>query len=369
MKIIDLMEARRNAGHPSQEKTRMSKVGAHSPNYYLEKYKDDPSIYVSFSPIPKLGINPLSSWSTPQGIYFYPLSSMYSSNNSFSETVPYAGDRPYMFIVRSKVKLTNIKDYKNSNLKQDKENIINVFGKDVYDRIMNIIDQFGIGNNFTKPIKELWLIGNIYSKYLNDDPNTSMTLKFTNFFKKLGYYGFDDRDGSGTISVGEPKQSVFFSTKDFEILEMITFHKKINKVNDINKTNKIPDFSKMSENEREEFFIKHPKLAVDYAEKHEAFAVMVQADPYKHKDVFFALASKFPKIVPSVIDHEEYIPTFVLIAAAKKDKEVLKELLSNPFIDHDFVRWAIKNHPDYIKYLSDENMITSIYKKANNHEN
>ena len=367
MKISDLMEARRNADHPSQEKTRMSKVGAHSPNYYLEKYKDDPSIYVSFSPIPKLGINPISNWSTPQGIYFYPLSSMYSPYRSFSDTVPYAGDRPYMFIVRSKVKLTNVKDYSSNDLNKDKENIVNVFGKDVFNKIMKIVDKSEM--NLTKPISLLWLMGGIYSRYIDNDSNTSMTHKYTSFFKKLGYNGFDDRDGYGTISVGEPKQSVFFSTKDFEILEMITFHKKIDNDNNEKKTSKIPDFSKMETSEREQFFISHPKLAVQYANKDEAYAVMITVDPHKNKDVFFALASKFPKIIPSVIEVEEYIPNFVLIAASKKDKEVMKEFLSNPYIDSDFVRWALKNYPDYIKYVSDDNRLKSVYIEANKNEN
>ena len=39
----------------------------------LKQYKDDPSIYISFTEINKIGINPVSKWDTPLGIYCYPL--------------------------------------------------------------------------------------------------------------------------------------------------------------------------------------------------------------------------------------------------------------------------------------------------------
>ena len=40
---------------------------------YLIEYKDDPDVYISFTTIDKIGINPLSKYNTPIGIYCYPL--------------------------------------------------------------------------------------------------------------------------------------------------------------------------------------------------------------------------------------------------------------------------------------------------------
>ena len=44
---------------------------------YLEQYKDDPDVYISFTDISKIGINPRSDFNTPNGIYTYPLREMW----------------------------------------------------------------------------------------------------------------------------------------------------------------------------------------------------------------------------------------------------------------------------------------------------
>ena len=68
----------------------------------LKEYKDDPNIYISFTDIDKLGINPQSGYNTPLGIYTYPLKEIWKSFNHSTETihVPFKGNADYIWIVK-----------------------------------------------------------------------------------------------------------------------------------------------------------------------------------------------------------------------------------------------------------------------------
>jgi len=105
-----LFEKRRN---PDQN----PKVSAYE---YLKPYSKDPDIYITFTEIPKVGINPKSGFNTPLGIYTYPLKELWPtiSHGKDAGNVPYAGKSPYIFILRSKNKKKFVKDmYKDYNSK------------------------------------------------------------------------------------------------------------------------------------------------------------------------------------------------------------------------------------------------------------
>src|ERR1035437_4544988 len=83
----------------------------------LNKYRTRDDVYISYSDIPKLGINPQSDFKTPIGIYAYPLKEMWESveNNA----VPYAGKREYVIVFQSVHPILDVDQYTKSMLDND----------------------------------------------------------------------------------------------------------------------------------------------------------------------------------------------------------------------------------------------------------
>lgn len=71
----------------------------------LEQYKDDKDMYISFTQIDKIGINPQSDYNTPIGIYTYPLREIWKEFDHFGThggtiKVPFAGNSPYVWLLK-----------------------------------------------------------------------------------------------------------------------------------------------------------------------------------------------------------------------------------------------------------------------------
>jgi len=81
----------------------------------LLPYKDDPDVYISFTDIDKIGINPRSKYNTPLGIYTYPLREVWDTykfdqTKSPGQSVPFAGEAPFIWILRKKKGIGFIED-------------------------------------------------------------------------------------------------------------------------------------------------------------------------------------------------------------------------------------------------------------------
>lgn len=113
---------------------------------YVDKYKDDKDVYISFTEIDKIGINPRSKFNTPVGIYTYPLKEFaeryifgsmsavdeYNKlhvKNTVGSYAPFAGNAKYINFIRVKDKSHFINDmYKD-------------YGSDDYDRDIKILEK------------------------------------------------------------------------------------------------------------------------------------------------------------------------------------------------------------------------------------
>jgi hypothetical protein len=91
MKLLDVLpifEARSN----SDNNTKLGLLQE------LEKYKNDPNIFIHFTDIQKLGINPNFKYSRPMGIYGYNLqvylNSIRNQHNAF------ATQRKYVYVFK-----------------------------------------------------------------------------------------------------------------------------------------------------------------------------------------------------------------------------------------------------------------------------
>ena len=94
LEVLPLFEARKNP-------TLNPRLSAYE---QLKKYKDDPNIFISFTNIEKIGINPFSTYDTPLGIYFYPLKETWEKyevdiHESFVR-YPFANNAPYIQIIK-----------------------------------------------------------------------------------------------------------------------------------------------------------------------------------------------------------------------------------------------------------------------------
>lgn len=94
--LKELLESRRN---PDQNQ----KLSAFE---RLKKYKGRNDIFVTYTAINKVGINPMNDFNTPTAIYTYPLNQMWKiiEREKSAKAVPYAGNRKYIQVVQSKGK-------------------------------------------------------------------------------------------------------------------------------------------------------------------------------------------------------------------------------------------------------------------------
>ena len=76
----------------------------------LEPFKDDPDVFITFTKILKVGINPGSEYNTPNGVYTYPLKEawkMYVDKDAGMLYVPFAGKSPFVTAIRRKGKFVD----------------------------------------------------------------------------------------------------------------------------------------------------------------------------------------------------------------------------------------------------------------------
>lgn len=227
-----LEEARRNP----EKNPKISSADA------LRAYKDNPDIYISFTDINKIGINPKSDYDSPNGIYTYPLREMFK--NIQQDSIPYAGGRPYIYILErtSKNFVEDLyKDYTNKDYTRDEREIKNLLyaSKEFTDWAemmeMSLEDTFTVIREqaFKKarikgPSGFFWSLSREASNMFDFSTiqvrtlqKGSSTQSWNNLLRKLGYEGFADKSGKGIIHIAEPTQAVFLTSKAFKVIDKI----------------------------------------------------------------------------------------------------------------------------------------------------
>ena len=206
----------------------------------IELYNNDPdpsSLFVTFTNVNKLGINPSSEFSTPNGIYSYRLSYIVENldDDHLLNARPfpeYIVDNVIVFRVIDNSKIFNVSD----KLTQTSiNNIIKLAESSVeYKEIFSSI----INNNQT--YKDVWVA--VYrhiksDKHFNEDKPRTIQHKNVNvdlearlalkLFRKLNIDGFID-DGRSVIHENEPNQAVFFNSRVLKIVDHLKDQEKDN---------------------------------------------------------------------------------------------------------------------------------------------
>jgi hypothetical protein len=142
MKLLDVLpifEARKNP-------TLNPKLSAYE---QLKQYKDNPNIFIHMGTVNKVGLNVLSKYSTPLGIYTYPLKYVWNRYIEVQKSLyalPFMGDAPYVHILEfnGKGKFVNIDEYSDTDLNNDITKIKTLFkyDNDAYAKFMKIMNQY-----------------------------------------------------------------------------------------------------------------------------------------------------------------------------------------------------------------------------------
>ena len=176
----------------------------------LEKYKNQPGLYVHFNDIEKIGVN-LQSKNTfgPYGVYAFPLD--YAIQNYERIIASGIKTRKYMTILKAKsgINILDLGKIKRATL----ENIKNLV------------------NTFSRKIKAQELTGNNRRDFHNIQITISSIARrigrsfqslSNSIFRKLGYDAIYDNN---RMLNDNPNQIVFLKSNTFDILETVPFRK------------------------------------------------------------------------------------------------------------------------------------------------
>jgi 8-oxo-dGTP diphosphatase len=187
----------------------------------LEKYKDDPSYFVSFTNIEKIGINPVNKFSTPTGVYSYNLKDLW---NDWVDGDDFFGkDRPYVNLI----KLDTDKVLDMDSYKLNKKDL--TFLKKKYDEHKKNDLSF---SDWIKKIKSnnskdtlykvktdgglMWKATEELSKLIkNDDKNN--TTAWNGLIRDMGYETVVDK--KSTIHLLQSSQAVFLTPKAYDVVD------------------------------------------------------------------------------------------------------------------------------------------------------
>ena len=240
LEVLPLLEARKNPEQNPQLSVYKQ----------LLKYKDNPNIYISMTTLPKLGLNPLSKWDTPLGIYCYPLKAVWDEYRigefQTLEKLPFVGKAPYVQVLEwnGKGRFLDVSDYTEQDLKKDIKQLGDIY-EDSSD-FNNIVNQareehkdgiparifFKIcttlsGKERGSVEKEVW--DSRTKKTVKDVPFSKGGRKWNSLLRQLGYAGLSDNTGLGVIHPNEPIQAFFISMEYVQQLEQIENKNYVNR--------------------------------------------------------------------------------------------------------------------------------------------
>lgn len=191
----------------------------------LKQYRHDDDIFISYSDLPKLGINPRTKYNTPAGIYTYPLREIYDSVSS--NTVPFAQDRRWVLVVRPRGgRILDVSTYGEADYRRDiqrlRDEVIPAMPQPPRDVDAFIADARA-GAKANTPAAWIWnttrlLAGRMPGRGAEPNPTVAWNVILR---VGLGYDGVVDRDGTGLIHPNEPTQAVFLSRQALELVEIV----------------------------------------------------------------------------------------------------------------------------------------------------
>jgi hypothetical protein len=196
----------------------------------IKQYSKMDDIYITFTDIEKVGINPQSKYNTPNGIYTYPLKEVWKKypidQMKSLKVLPFAAEKPFINVLKgrhSKGFVQNLyKDYTSADYDRDIEKLGKMFigSPNLFDYIVKDVTAHAREKN---AVSSFWyltmMLAKMYQK--NFDLQGMPAQAWNNLLRRLGYTGFGDKSGRGIIHPNEPMQAVFLTTSEFTLLARI----------------------------------------------------------------------------------------------------------------------------------------------------
>jgi hypothetical protein len=306
----------------------------------LEKYKDDENIYIHYSDIPKLGINPQTSFDTPAGIYAYPLKEMYEAVKL--NAIPFAGNRRFVVVFKNTGgKILDMSKYSQANYATDMAIIKNKLSQELKNTVDSSIvaDPIQFIERSKKTAKPnipaawTWNTTRRLAQSIEQKTRQKQTVVWTSLLTRtLGYYGAVDKTGTGTIHEAEPTQAVFFSTQHLKLLE-ITINKSRRLIpNKLD--NHLYNYKKTGIKPNEE-------LMISAVKNHgPAIAGIISAGIMPSPRVQLAAVKQHSEVIGYLID-KKIIPS------------------KNAWVDEKIMLAAVQHHPDALAHIIDAGITPS----------
>ncbi len=212
----------------------------------LRQYKDRSDVFVTFTAINKLGINPQSRYNTPLGIYSYPVKELWDtyldwidpntiSIDNLDGHIPYAAESRYAILFSCQDEhVLNEETYSDDDLDRDLKKLEDMTSKYLPSSktMIKMFKSLSVsGTKRTRAfnaLSTLWRVTRDLADELATAQNRKVdrvsagsdaTTKIWNgFFRGLGISGIADRHGRGIIHPNEPIQAVFFSTEKLKVI-------------------------------------------------------------------------------------------------------------------------------------------------------
>ena len=189
----------------------------------LEEYKDGEDIYVTFTSVAKVGINPQSQYNTPNGIYTYNLKDIQKFYKGLN--FPYTGSSApnYVNVLRyDEDDILDLQSYDQSDYQYDLEKLkylLEESDPNAYQMVDKYASEAKAKSAHISYGGFIWYVTKMLA---NGNVN-----KWNYLFRKMEYNGARDH-GEGIIHTNEQCHTVFFSVKGLELVERIDMNTKSN---------------------------------------------------------------------------------------------------------------------------------------------
>lgn len=188
------------------------------------------NLFVSFTEIEKLGINPQGMFNTPVGIYSYPakyVEFMIGKSEGATE-LPFAGEHPWANIFKANGNIINLAEMSKSETNEYYRRIRKLWKSvspspsiayEQIDQIISEAENSALVNYLHGGV--FWYVTMEASKqYFSTVWNSSLPIVWNKLFRSIGIDGFVDT-GAGIVHKNEPTQAVFLSKRVLSNVERV----------------------------------------------------------------------------------------------------------------------------------------------------
>jgi hypothetical protein len=180
------------------------------------------NLFVSFTEIEKLGINPGSTYKTPLGIYAYPAEYVLEQSTggkTMKSSVPFAGDQPWVNIFKSRGNIVNLSSMDQTEAEKYYRLITgNIVSSDYLNELIR--RSYDEANFPDRTGGEFWYVTLKIAEHIARRKSIPVSRAWNGLFRNIGIDGCVD-EGVGIIHESEPTQAVFFSSEAVELVERV----------------------------------------------------------------------------------------------------------------------------------------------------